>query len=249
MFPHKKSLGQNFLVDEEAIEQILSRIRKVSCHSIVEVGPGLGALTEGLKLLPAKLHLVELDDRLAQKWKEEGESVFHEDVLKLDFQKLPIQKPTLLAGNLPYQVASRLIIDRSLGPDTITEMIVMVQKEVAQKVQAPPSQKNYGILSVLAQTFWKVKKIIEVPPRCFDPPPQVAGRVLHFQRLSNPPEIHRLAYLKFLKQAFAQRRKKLINNLGGGLWIEAFKELGFNESIRAEELTVSQWVSLFEKRK
>lgn len=248
----KKAFGQNFLVNEQVIKKIISAVRDRTFSDLIEIGPGLGALTE--PLLEAGLHprLIELDRDLVEYWRARQMDVIDHDAVKLDWSTLGLRSESLLVSNLPYQISTHLVVDRCFGPVTLKYMVLMFQKEVAQKLCALPRTPEYGLLSVMAQTYFKIQRVTDAAPKDFFPAPKVASRVLSFERKPDsdlPPR-----FLTFLKGAFAFRRKFLLKNLKAvvdkasaerlpGL----FQSLGLNEKARAEELTVAQFAALFKK--
>ncbi len=247
----KRSLGQNFLINSEVVEKILSSVRAWSPSMLVEVGPGAGALTDELQEMGLVLKLIELDSKFAEHWREQGLEVIEGDALKIDWKELQLSDQSVLVSNLPYQISSSLVIDRSMDRNRFEAMALMFQKEVAQRILAKPCHKDYGLLSVVSQLFWRIEKLCDVNPGSFFPPPQVASRVLLFKRIESEIDDPEL-FLALLKGCFAQRRKKLITNLNA--WLkskgrntnlkEIFLNLGFSESIRAEELTPRQFRDL-----
>lgn len=250
----KKSLGQNFLVSDTVIERIINQVKAFEPESLIEVGPGPGALTDLLLEMNLPLQLIELDHAIAAYWRDKGLPVIEEDALRLDWKPFYSgSKKVVFVSNLPYQISSSIVIDRSLEDVGVEHMVLMFQKEVAQRIRAPAQSEHYGLLSVIAQTFWKTEMVTEAGPRDFQPPPRVASRVLAFSRLKT--EIgNRKAFLTFVKSAFAQRRKLLKKNLSGLLnqkklteeqlvgWLA---EMGFKETARAEELSPAQFVKLY----
>ncbi|UOE99844.1 16S rRNA (adenine(1518)-N(6)/adenine(1519)-N(6))-dimethyltransferase RsmA [Bdellovibrio reynosensis] len=251
----KRSLGQNFLVSDLVIERIINQVKEFAPEELIEVGPGPGALTYFLRQMNVPLQLIELDSKIAAYWKEQGLEVLEEDALQLDWSRFFTGKKIVFVSNLPYQISSSIVIERSLEANGVEHMVLMFQKEVAQRIRAPAKNEHYGLLSVIAQVFWKTAMVTEAGPRDFDPPPRVASRVLSFSRL--PTEIsNRKAFLTFVKTAFAQRRKLLKSNLSGLLkqkqlteeqLVSLLAELGFKETARAEELSPQQFVTVFKK--
>ncbi|XGC81403.1 16S rRNA (adenine(1518)-N(6)/adenine(1519)-N(6))-dimethyltransferase RsmA [Bdellovibrio bacteriovorus] len=251
----KRSLGQNFLVSDLVIERIINQVKEFAPEELIEVGPGPGALTYFLRQMNVPLQLIELDSKIAAYWKEQGLEVLEEDALQLDWSRFFTGKKIVFVSNLPYQISSSIVIERSLEANGVEHMVLMFQKEVAQRIRAPAKNEHYGLLSVIAQVFWKTAMVTEAGPRDFDPPPRVASRVLSFTRL--PTEIsNRKAFLTFVKTAFAQRRKLLKSNLSGLLkqkqlteeqLVSLLAELGFKETARAEELSPQQFVTVFKK--
>lgn len=254
----KKSLGQNFLISDTVIERIVDRAQKFQPESLIEIGPGPGSLTCQLKELkiPGSFRVIELDRQWAEYWINQGVEVTEADALRLDWRSWSHAK-TLLVSNLPYQISSTLVIDRSLDSEKLLGMVLMFQKEVAQKIRGEVGSNHYGFLSVIAQNFWTIEFVTEAGPRDFLPPPKVASRVLAFtpksqtQCPANPQ-----GFLKFVKQAFAQRRKTLrsnweayLNQKRPGLWAEVLELIvtwGFTEKLRAEELSPEQFAKLWE---
>ncbi len=252
----KRSLGQNFLVNEQVIEKILHRAKSLAPRTLVEIGPGLGALTKGLgRDFRGRFLLMEMDKRFCEHWRSEGFEVHEGDALRLDWNELGLEPPALLVSNLPYQISSTLVIDRCLGPDSVQFMLLMFQKEVAQRIVARPHSRDYGLLSVMAQVFWKIDFVLEAGPRDFYPAPQVASRVLKFCRVGTGlgawSAQDRQGFLSFLKTTFAQRRKLLLNNLKQvprrTNWEALLAEMNIDIKARAENLTPSQFVSLYQR--
>lgn len=251
----KRSLGQNFLVSDVVIERIIHQVKEFAPQALVEVGPGPGALTYFLKQMNVPLTLIELDSVIAEYWRRQGHTVLEEDALRLNWQPLMQVPQTVFVSNLPYQISSSIVIERSLDDQGVEHMVLMFQKEVAQRIRAAAKSEHYGLLSVIAQTFWKTAVVTEAGPRDFQPPPRVASRVLSFSRVASPVS-QRKAFLTFVKTAFAQRRKLLKSNLSGLLkqkqltepqLVEWLTALGFKETARAEELSPAQFVELYKK--
>lgn len=244
--PNKK-LGQNFLINKEVCEKIVEKTLSYNPSGIVEIGPGLGALTELLRFSGVPLVVIELDKTFAEYWTSQGVNVQHADALHVDWKNFNEQ---VLVSNLPYQISSTLVIDRSMDSIRLNQMILMFQKEVAQRMTAKIKTPDYGLLSVIAQVFWKVDLLMEVGPKDFYPPPSIASRVLTFEKKEisiKEPE----KFLRFVKESFKQRRKLLVSNIGGLISKEKSKliliEMGFSEMARPEELSPVQFVEFFEK--
>ncbi|HEX4922460.1 MAG TPA: 16S rRNA (adenine(1518)-N(6)/adenine(1519)-N(6))-dimethyltransferase RsmA [Bdellovibrionales bacterium] len=207
----KKSLGQNFLINPDAIDRIIGVVKRSQCDSIVEVGPGLGALTEPLLELGRPLTVVELDREFARIWRERAVHVIEDDALRIEWASIPGDNK-ILVSNLPYQISSSLVIDRSVEPAGVRTMVLMFQKEVAQRMMAKPNTDAYSLVSVIAQNAWRVERVLEISSKDFYPPPQVASQVLRFELLGQGlPQ----GFLNFVKLAFAHRRKLLIRNISG----------------------------------
>lgn len=249
----KKSLGQNFLVSDVVIQRIVDKVKGFNPEYLIEVGPGPGALTDLLLEMNLPMQLIELDQRIAQYWRDKGQNVLEADALQIDWAQFYKYERTVFVSNLPYQISSSIVIDRSMENSGIQQMVLMFQKEVAQRIRAQAKSEQYGMLSVIAQTFWKTEVVTEAGPRDFNPAPRVASRVLAFERIPSPIE-DRTKFLTFVKVAYAQRRKLLKKNLSS-LYKEKnvseeqvigwLAELGFKETVRAEELSPSQFVKLY----
>lgn len=247
----KRSLGQNFLVSEAVVTKIVDAVMAFKPRQIIEVGPGLGALTEAFLQTKTPLQLIELDRQFAEFWRRRQVGVNEHDALKVDWESLSLPENTVLASNLPYQISTHLVVDRCFGPKQISAMVLMFQKEVAQRFLARPRSKAYGMLSVMAQSFWHIERLLEAGPRDFWPAPKIASQVLVMRRKTSDLESLAVPYLSFLKQAFAQRRKFLLKNISGfkphiGERLPAiFAELKLSVKVRAEELSVEDLERLF----
>lgn len=246
----KKSLGQNFLVSDAVIGKILDEARGMRPGSLIEIGPGLGALTDGLRETGAPLTLIELDSVFADYWRGQGEEVIEVDALRWSWELSGFDRPCVLVSNLPYQISSSLVVDRCLDERPLDGMILMFQKEVAQRLKARPGHELYGFLSALAQTFWKIEQVVDAGPREFSPAPKVASRVLSFRPKERPVDDPR-RFLKVMKAAFLHPRKYLVSNLGEGLGLpkdevkERFVRAQWNPQIRADQLAPEKFLELY----
>ena len=244
----KKSLGQNFLISDIVIEKILAAAATFECQKIVEIGPGCGALTDLLIDKYTDIKLIELDRDLFNFWKSQGMDIINQDALQMDWRPYADR---LLVSNLPYQISSSLVIERSLDAQSLVGMVLMFQKEVAQRIRATHQTEHYGMLSIIAQEFWDIQTVCDAGPRDFKPPPKVASRVLLFKsRKTNIADPK--AYLSFVKAAFQQRRRILKTNLQGldakydlNRLIDWLKQNRKTEKVRAEELSVIEINSLY----
>lgn len=253
----KKSLGQNFLVSDGVIEKIINAAQSFGASSLIEIGPGPGALTQYLKNLNGKFQVIELDRGFAKYWREQGLTVHELDALHFDWSNFLSAEsghlaPRVLVSNLPYQISSSLVIDRSIDERPLDGMVLMFQKEVAQRIRAAFEHELYGMLSVVAQTFWQINIVSEAGPRDFFPPPRVASRVLKF--IPKSVEISdRKKFLKLVKACFLQPRKLLVSNLeqaGIGTKEQAQEwllELQLNGKARAEELRLDDFLRLYHR--
>lgn len=244
----KKALGQNFLVSDHVINKIIEAVQMVKPNRMIEIGPGLGAITDLLLELNVPYRCIEMDNKLVEYWQNQNLDVISGDALRINWSEIDAD---LLVSNLPYQISSSIVIDRSVQPYQIQNMVLMFQKEVAQRIRAKHDSDAYGMLSVIAQEFWNIQTVCDAGPRDFFPPPKIASRVLHFQ--AKDSEIKdRHKYLKFVKLCFSQRRRILTSNLSGysaenlseklALWYQAQK---VSDKVRGEQLSPAQFKNLF----
>ncbi len=245
----KHSMGQNFLIDEYVIHEIVNCVRELPVARIVEVGPGLGALTDELLHLKKPLVAIELDRKFADYWRGRELRVIETDALKID--KLSFNESndkavvqSALVSNLPYQIASRLVIEQSFAA-LFDHMVLMFQKEVADRLMATPRSHDFGLLSVIAQTFWAMEVVVDASAESFYPKPKISSRVLKFVRKAGV-HVDR-GFLSFIKCSFQYRRKFLTKNLKdyGSQVKGELTALGLNERARPEELSVEQFLSLY----
>ncbi len=250
-FTPKKFLGQNFLTNSSISEKIMSVLKQIKPQFIMEVGPGLGALTNDLMSLKIPFCVIEKDKILCRYWRDKKINVLEGDFLKFSWSRHLISNSSLI-GNLSYQMASRLLVQCCPGPLQLQSMVLMFQKEVANRILSPCGSKSYGILSVLSQCFWNIQFLLEASVNDFYPRPKVAGRVLIFQKkegvsLANPD-----GFLKFVKMCFSQRRKILLTRLKketGTDVSDIFNKMNLPFRMRPEELSPDQFVSLFHRLK
>lgn len=239
----KKSLGQNFLIEQNIVNAITDVVKKNETLKWVEIGPGLGSLTDDLK--PHVVQVVELDSAFAEFWRGQGLNVTEIDALK--FKWSDVERPMGLVSNLPYQISSRIVVEMS--ENSIPElMVLMFQKEVADRMISKKMQSSYGFLSVIAQTFWDIKKVVFVSPNCFSPRPKVDSQVLQFTAKESQIQ-NRKKFIEFVKGCFLERRKKISNKAKKLNLLNEFKEFfqlnGLSLDMRAEELTPENFEQLF----
>lgn len=247
----KKSLGQNFLISDSVIGKIIQAAQSMNPQSMVEVGPGPGALTFHLSQMGVDLELIELDRVIAEHWRKQNLTVHEADALQVDWRPwLNKPGPRILVSNLPYQISSSIVIDRCLDENPLDGMVLMFQKEVAQRIRARQQDELYGMLSVVTQSFWKMETVSDVGPGDFFPPPKIASRVLSFQKQASPVADKR-RYFKFVKACFLHPRKLMASNLEQG-WniqkeraVEVLLKMKLSEKARAGELTVKQFVDFY----
>lgn len=244
-FVPNKALGQNFLSSETIIEAILDAAQIDGLH-VLEIGPGTGALTQGLLSRAGFLAAVEKDGRLCELLTErfgEKMTLVHADVLDADIPTLMGSEPWHAVGNLPYYATTPIVLRMlSLLPESMT---LMVQKEAAPRFFAPPKDRVYGPVAVITGCFYDAKVVVNAPRSCFNPPPEVDSVVVRLARNAQPA-VDGAAFLSFLKQAFSMRRKTLYNNLSKDDRIFAtLDELRFPTDARAEALPPEALLKLF----
>ena len=244
----KKRFGQNFLVDERIIDDIVRAIRPVHDDNMVEIGPGLGALTRPLLQSLEHLHVVEIDRDIIARLKANyprDKLVIHEgDALKFDFAQLPA--PLRIVGNLPYNISSPLLFHFADYADRIVDMHFMLQDEVVERMVAAPSTPQYGRLSVMLQYRFYMEKLLDVPPQSFRPAPKVNSAIVRMiplqQNRITVNDEHLFA--EVVAAAFGQRRKTLRNTLKAYLSEADFAQLGIDAQLRAENLGVEAFVRI-----
>lgn len=256
----KKSLGQNFLIDENVTRAIAAQVDRFHPGHILEVGPGAGALTLALATLQKPLAVIEKDDDCARyvdrifSGNIADFSVIHGDALAAPLPDFCSQREarTVLASNLPYNVASQIyfrFIDADLP---LAGMVLMFQREVALRFTASPATSSYGLLSVLGQYYHDIERVVDVGPQAFVPMPKVESAVLaFFPRKRELPKDAEPAFRAFVRAAFALRRKTLANSLAGyakktkAEWQTLVADLGFEPNCRAESLAKADFLRIF----
>jgi len=265
----KPKLGQNFLANWGAAEKIVDALGEISQTLVVEIGPGKGALTEALAQRAGRLIAIELDRMLATELRykysrDPRVEVLEGDVLSIDFRTVlkrtigPLDdlrplKPSRarVIGNLPYYITSDILLHLFQFHDQFETIVIMVQREVADRVAATPGSRDYGLLSATAQLYAKVEKLFTLPPGAFAPPPKVHSSVL---RLTIAPRFEELRvrpreFIQFLKTAFAMKRKTLVNNVKKnyeeGKIRSAMAASGIRADARAEALSLDQMAAIF----
>jgi 16S rRNA (adenine1518-N6/adenine1519-N6)-dimethyltransferase len=263
LIPHlqpKKRFGQHFLHDRGIVQRILDAFDPQPGETLVEIGPGPGALTRPLLERCTTLHVVELDRDLAAHLRADSDHwlparstspaqlVVHEaDALKFDFCSLAPAGGTLrIIGNLPYNISTPLLFHLLEQRHCIGDMLFMLQKEVVDRMAAAPGGKDYGRLSVMIQWQLRVEKLFDVRPGAFTPPPKVDSSVVRLVPHATPPIQVRDAdaFAQLVRAAFAQRRKTLRNNLKGLMTAESLEALGIDPQRRAETLTLVEFAAI-----
>ena len=265
----KARLGQNFLADGKAAEKIVAALGDVSQSLVVEIGPGRGALTDILVQKAGRIIVIELDRMLATQMRvkyarDPKVEVLEGDVLAIDFRTVlhrtigplgdlrPLKpERARLLGNLPYYITSDILLHLFEFHDQFDLLVIMVQREVADRIAATPGSRDYGLLSATAQLYTQVENLFTLPPGAFVPPPKVHSSVLRmrvaprFEELGVQPK----EFIEFLKLAFGMKRKTLVNNLKKSYGEEpiktALKDAGVRADVRAEAISLEKSALIF----
>ena len=262
-FAFQKKFGQNFLIDPHVLDKIITaaQIREDDC--VLEIGPGIGTMTQYLAEHAAKVVAVEIDTNLipilAETLKEyPNVTVINQDILKLDMNRLVEEynggKPIKVVANLPYYITTPIIMGLFESNVPIDNITVMVQKEVADRMQVGPGSKDYGALSLAVQYYAEPYIVANVPPNCFIPRPNVGSAVIRLTRYQEPPVQVDSPEMMFrlVRASFNQRRKTLQNGLNNSTEVpytreqiaQAIETLGLSPSVRGEALTMEQFAAL-----
>ena len=262
-FAFQKKFGQNFLIDTHVLEKIVSAAGVTKDDMVLEIGPGIGTMTQYLAEAARQVVAVEIDDNLIPILKDtlkewDNVTVIHDDILKVDIRGLAEQynegRPIKVVANLPYYITTPIIMglfEQNVPIDNIT---VLVQKEVADRMQVGPGSKDYGALSLAVQYYAQPYLVANVPPNCFIPRPNVGSAVIRLTRYPQPPvQVQDSALMfKLIRASFNQRRKTLQNGLNNSPDVPFSKEqiaaaiasLGLPEAVRGEKLTLEQFAGL-----
>jgi len=265
----KPKLGQHFLASDSAAQRILDALGDISQRTVLEIGPGRGALTTMLAARARRLIAIELDRVLAAQLRMQfGQTrnveIIEGDILAMDFDtifgpKPGLQRPGLtieperadVVGNLPYYITSDILLHLFAYRRYFATLLIMVQKEVADRLAAAPGSRDYGLLSATAQLYSRVEKLFTLPPGAFNPPPKVHSSVV---RLTIEPRLEQLSvpeerFIQFLKLSFGQKRKTLWNNLkeehNKDALRKALEKTGIKPTVRAEALSLEKSAALF----
>ncbi len=244
----KKHLGQHFLTDKNIARKIARSLQLDTYDTVLEIGPGMGILTEFLRQKPDKeLYVVEIDDEsvvfLKNNFPSLKDNIIRGDFLKLDLTKLFNGKQIGITGNFPYNISSQILFKVLDNREIIPEFSGMFQKEVAERITARHGNKTYGILSVLAQTYYDTGHLFNVNENVFNPPPKVKSSVVRLVRKDNFPEIPYDFFKKLVKTAFNQRRKTLRNSLKSYNLSDNLKQARIFAK-RPEQLSPEEFVEL-----
>jgi 16S rRNA (adenine1518-N6/adenine1519-N6)-dimethyltransferase len=250
-----KTLGQNFLHDRNLARWIVEKAQLNADDYVVEIGPGLGALTEFILESGARVLAIEKDQRLAEflrkRFADSRLEIVHGDALDFDLRPLFAEPRVKLLGNLPYYVASQLLLKFTKYPSPISLWLLMLQKEMARRISAAPGTSDYGALTLAVQLQYRVEFLRTVPASVFLPAPDVESAFIRITpRAANelPPHDPE-TFFRLVRQGFSQRRKQLRNLLREEIpgWEEAATAVGFDSRARAEELSLEQWIALSER--
>lgn len=247
----RKRFGQNFLHDQKVIDDIVSAIKPIDGEHLIEIGPGLGALTEPVCEAVAALTVVELDRDLAERLRSHPFirnklTIVEKDALKFDFRELYNDEPLRVFGNLPYNISTPLMFHLFKFSDIISDMHFMLQKEVVNRLAAGPGTKNYGRLSVMTQYYCQVMPVLHVPPQAFQPPPKVDSAVVRLIPYKNPPVSvkNKQKLDQVCATAFNQRRKTIRNSLKELISESEIESLELQPTARAETLSLADFAKL-----
>jgi 16S rRNA (adenine1518-N6/adenine1519-N6)-dimethyltransferase len=240
----RKRFGQHFLADEAIIHAIVREIDPRPGQAVVEIGPGLAALTQPLVERLGQLTVVELDRDLAARLRSHPQlTVVESDVLKVDFAQLAAGRKLRVVGNLPYNISSPILFHLLQFVDHVQDQHFMLQKEVVDRMVAGPATSDYGRLSVMLQWRYAMENVLFVPPEAFDPPPRVDSAVVRMVPLAQPVAVGEALLSEIVQVAFSQRRKILRHTLGKWLEQKAFSGR-FDVQRRAEEVPVAEYLAL-----
>ncbi len=255
--PHRarKRFGQHFLVDEQIIDRIVRAIHPAPTDSLIEIGPGQGALTLPLLRISQRLTAIELDRDLVPLLEKRARGIgelelINEDILRLGLSDLPLPPPLRIVGNLPYNISTPLMFHLLNYSHLIGDMHFMLQKEVALRIIAQPGNtgavKHYGRLSVMMRYHCDSEYLFDVPPGSFSPPPKVDSAVIRLRPHAIPRvNVSNLDLLEQVVQAaFNQRRKTIANSLGKYMTSDSIRSLGIDPRARAENLTLEDFAHL-----
>ncbi|MCH1981536.1 16S rRNA (adenine(1518)-N(6)/adenine(1519)-N(6))-dimethyltransferase RsmA [Ruminococcus sp. OA3] len=262
-FTFQKKFGQNFLIDTHVLDKIIAAAGITKEDFVIEVGPGIGTMTQYLACAAREVCAVEIDKALIPILEDtlkgyDNVSIINEDILKVDIRKLAEEKnqgrPVKVVANLPYYITTPIIMGLFENHVPLASVTVMVQKEVALRMQAAPGTKDYGALSLAVQYYAEPYLVANVPPNCFMPRPNVGSAVIRLKRYDSPPvsvNDERLMF-RIIRASFNQRRKTLVNGLKNSGEFEypkeaieqAIVECGLSRNIRGEALTLDEFARL-----
>ena len=242
----RKRFGQHFLTDGAILDAIVDAIDPQPGQALVEIGPGLGAMTDPLVARCGRLTVIELDRDLAARLRQRPElEVIESDVLQVDFAALAARfgQALRVVGNLPYNISTPILFHLLGRVEHVVDQHFMLQKEVVERMAAAPGSKDYGRLSVMLQWRYRIESVLDVPPESFDPPPRVDSAIVRMLPLPPAATVDAALLEELVRVAFSQRRKMLRNTLGR--WLDGRGFGGaFDLQRRAEEVPVSEYLAL-----
>lgn len=262
-FDFQKKYGQNFLIDARVLDKIIAAAEIGPEDCVLEIGPGIGTMTQYLAEQAGKVIAVEIDDKLIPILQEtlkdyDNVRIIHQDIMKLDLNELAATenhgKPMKVVANLPYYITTPIIMGLFEQNVPLQNITVMVQKEVADRMQVGPGTKEYGALSLAVQYYAKPYIVANVPPNCFIPRPNVASAVIRLTRYTEPPVAVKNEKLMFqlIRASFNQRRKTLVNGIGNAAQLnytkeqvqQALERMGASPTVRGETFTLEDFARL-----
>lgn len=262
-FNFQKKYGQNFLIDTTVLEKIINAAEITEEDCVLEIGPGIGTMTQYLAERAREVVAVEIDKALIPILQEtlseyDNVTVVNEDILKVDIEKLVAEKnggkPIKVVANLPYYITTPIIMGLFESHVPLNSITVMVQKEVADRMQVGPGTKDYGALSLAVQFYSEPKLVANVPPNCFIPRPNVGSAVIRLMRYAEPPVAvdDEKKMFTIIRASFNQRRKTLVNGLANAANLniskeqiaQALEKMGISTAVRGETLTLEQFARL-----
>ncbi len=242
----RKRFGQHFLTAGDVIDRIIRAIDPQPGERLVEIGPGLGAMTIPLRAQCDALTVVELDRDLAERLRKRGDlEVVEADVLKVDFAALAARLggPIRVVGNLPYNISSPILFHLLPAAGEVVDQVFMLQKEVVDRMAAEPGSKAFGRLTVMLQWRYEIEHLFDVPPEAFDPPPRVNSAIVRMRPRANPAAVNPAVLGRIVGIAFAQRRKMLRATLGKFLAEHGYTG-EFDGTRRAEQVPVDEYIAI-----
>ncbi len=246
----RKRFGQNFLTDDAVLHNIIRAIDPQPQDTMVEIGPGLAAMTRLLLNGVERMHVVELDrdlvERLKKNFSPERLVVHSADALQFDFSTIhvPAGSKLRVVGNLPYNISSPLLFHLTEIAPLVQDQHFMLQKEVVERMVAPPGSKTYGRLSVMLQWRYHMELMFIVPPEAFDPPPRVESAIVRMIPIAQPLACNQAALEQVVAKAFSQRRKVIRNCLAGMFAESDLVDAGIDPQLRPEAIALEQYVAL-----
>ena len=242
----RKRFGQHFLTAVDVIDRIIKAIAPKPGERLVEIGPGLGAMTIPLRAHCDALTVIELDRDLAERLRRRGDlDVVESDVLRVDFAALAerLGGPIRVVGNLPYNISSPILFHLIAAAPHVVDQVFMLQKEVVDRMAAKPGTKAFGRLTVMLQWRYEIEHLFDVPPEAFDPPPRVNSAIVRMRPRANPAAVSPAVLGRIVGVAFSQRRKMLRATLGKWL-VEHGYTAEFDGTRRAEQVPVDEYIAL-----